>query len=73
MFRHDIGSRLNGITSRLSHITEGKKNFMLQEGVTVTQQPTEVAEWRQTSSFIAKPKLFGREDDKEKIVEFLLT
>ncbi|KEH40164.1 putative P-loop containing nucleoside triphosphate hydrolase, leucine-rich repeat domain, L [Medicago truncatula] len=73
MFRHYIGSRLNEITSRLSHIAEGKKNFMLREGVTVTQQPTEVAEWRQTSSFIAEPKMFGREDDKEKIVEFLLT
>ncbi|CAJ2634550.1 unnamed protein product [Trifolium pratense] len=32
----------------------------------------EVAEWRQTSSIIAEPKVYGREDDKEKIVEFLL-
>ncbi|RHN55326.1 putative P-loop containing nucleoside triphosphate hydrolase [Medicago truncatula] len=30
-------------------------------------------EWRQTSSFIAEPKVFGREDDTKKIVEFLLT
>jgi len=31
-----------------------------------------VAEWRQTSSIIAEPKVYGRQDDKEKIVEFLL-
>ncbi|MCI48797.1 NBS-LRR resistance protein, partial [Trifolium medium] len=32
----------------------------------------EVDEWRQTSSIIAEPKVYGREDDKMKIVEFLL-
>ena len=74
MFRRDLGSRLKEIASRLNHIAEGKKNFMLREGVTVTEKlPSEVAEWRQTSSVIAEPKVFGREDDKEKIVEFLLT
>ncbi|MCI09481.1 NBS-LRR resistance protein, partial [Trifolium medium] len=33
----------------------------------------EVAEWRQTSSFIAEPKVYGRDHDKENIVQFLLT
>ncbi|CAJ2652548.1 unnamed protein product [Trifolium pratense] len=32
----------------------------------------EVAEWRQTSSIIAEPNVYGREDDKEKIVDFLI-
>jgi len=74
MFRHDIGNRLKEIASRLDHIAEDKNKFLLREGVTVTEKlPTEVAEWRQTSSVIAEPKVFGREDDKEKIVEFLLT
>jgi len=62
------------LNSSLLFQSEGKKNFMLREGVTVTEKlPSEVAEWRQTSSVIAEPKVFGREDDKEKIVEFLLT
>jgi len=46
MFCRDIGSRLKEIASRLNHIAEGKKNFMLREGVTVTEKlPSEVAEW----------------------------
>ncbi|WJX58287.1 hypothetical protein P8452_43757 [Trifolium repens] len=50
----------------------GKNNFLLREGVTAKEMTVEVAEWRQTSSIIAEPKVYGREDDKEKIVEFLL-
>jgi len=74
IFRHDIGSRLTEIASRLNQIAESKNKFLLREAVTVTEKlPTEVTEWRQTISTIAEPKVFGREDDKEKIVEFLLT
>ncbi|RHN55394.1 putative P-loop containing nucleoside triphosphate hydrolase, leucine-rich repeat domain, L [Medicago truncatula] len=63
MFRRDIGSRLKEIASRLDYIAEGKKNFMLREGITVTEKlPSEVAEWRQTSPVIAESKVFGRED-----------
>ncbi|MCI38465.1 NBS-LRR resistance protein, partial [Trifolium medium] len=50
-----------------------KNKFLLQEGVTVKERVIEVAEWRQTSSIIVEPKVYGGEDDKEKIVEFLLT
>ncbi|CAJ2652590.1 unnamed protein product [Trifolium pratense] len=73
MFRRDIGKRLNDITRRFDDIAESKNKFLLREGVTITKSSNEVAEWRQTSSFIAEPKVYGRDDDKENIVQFLLT
>jgi len=73
MFRRDIGSRLKEIASRLNQIAESKNKFLLRESVTVTKNQPEVAEWRQTSSIIAEPEVFGRENDKENIVEYLLT
>ncbi|CAK8537808.1 unnamed protein product [Lathyrus sativus] len=72
IFRCDIGKRLKEITRRLDDLADSKNKFLLQEGITVRESSIEVPEWRQTSSFIAEPKVFGREDDKEKIVEFLL-
>ncbi|WJX63608.1 hypothetical protein P8452_48471 [Trifolium repens] len=71
-FRRNIGNRLKEITSRFDEIAERKKQFLLQEGVTAKEMTAEVAEWRQTCSIIAEPKVYGREDDKQKIVEFLL-
>ncbi|CAJ2652579.1 unnamed protein product [Trifolium pratense] len=73
IFRRSIGNRLKEITSRFDNIADRKNRFFLQEGVTVKERGIEVAEWRQTSSIISEPKVYGREDDKEKIVEFLLT
>ncbi|XP_058756472.1 putative disease resistance protein RGA1 [Vicia villosa] len=73
IFRHDIGKRLKEITRRLDHLADSKNKFLLQESITIRKSSIEVPEWRQTSSFIAEPKVFGRQDDKEKIVEFLLT
>ena len=71
MFRHDIGNRLKEITRRFDQVAERKNKFLLREGTgTVRESSTE---WRQTSSIITEPKTFGRKDDKEKIVEFLLT
>ena len=73
MFRYKIGNRLKEIKERLDRIAERKDKFSLQEGVTLRESPNEVAEWRQTSSTPRETKVFGRDDDKEKIVEFLLT
>ncbi|GAU31716.1 hypothetical protein TSUD_215170 [Trifolium subterraneum] len=72
MFRRDIGKRLKEITSTFDEIADRKNKFLLQEGVTAKEMTIEVAEWRQTSSIIAEPEVYGREDDKEKIVQFLL-
>ena len=59
VFRHDIGKRFKEITRRFDQIAESKNKFLLQEGVVVRERPNEVAEWRQTSSIIAEPKVFG--------------
>ena len=73
MFRREIGNRLKEITKRLDDIADSKNKFDLREGGTVSQSLLEVDEWRQTSSIIGEPKVFGREDDKEKIVDYLLS
>ncbi|KAK2430215.1 putative disease resistance protein RGA1 [Trifolium repens] len=73
MFRYNIGKKFKEITKRFDQIAESKNKFVLRVGVNVREWPIEVAEWRQTSSTIDGPKVYGREDDKEKIVEFLLT
>ncbi|KAI5435150.1 hypothetical protein KIW84_021829 [Lathyrus oleraceus] len=73
IFRRDIGNRLKEITRRFDDLADSKNKFLLREGITITESSTEVPEWRQTSSFIAEPKVFGRQDDQDKIVEFLLT
>jgi len=72
-FRHKIGNRLEEIKGRLDDIADRRNKFSLQTGVTLRESPNEVAEWRQTSAFITEPEVFGREDDKEKIIKFLLT
>ncbi|WJX58279.1 hypothetical protein P8452_43749 [Trifolium repens] len=72
IFRHNIGKRLKEITSRFDEIADRKNKFLLQKSVTAKEMTVEVAEWRQTWSIIAEPKVYGREDDKQKIVEHLL-
>ncbi|CAK8537807.1 unnamed protein product [Lathyrus sativus] len=73
IFRRDIGNRLKEITRRLDDLADSKDKFLLRVGGTVGDRSIEVVEWRQTISFIAEPKVFGRQDDQDKIVEFLLT
>jgi len=70
---HEIGMKFKEITSRFDQIAESKNKFLLHVGGTVREKSIEVAEIRQTTSIIAEPKVYGREDDKQKIVLFLLT
>ena len=71
MFRHEIGNKFREITSRFNQIAESKNKFLLQAGGSVRERSIEVAEWRQTTSIVVESKVYGREDDKEKIIEFL--
>ncbi|XP_058747850.1 putative disease resistance protein RGA4 [Vicia villosa] len=73
MFRREIGNKFKEIISRFDQIAVSKNKFLLQVGGPVREKSIEVAEWRQTSSVIAEPKVYGRDDDKEKIVQFFLT
>ncbi|XP_057735715.1 putative disease resistance protein RGA4 [Arachis stenosperma] len=70
-FRCKVGRKLNAVKWKLDRIAEAKNKYLLKEGV--RERPTEVAEWRQTSSTIASPQVFGRDADKEKVFEFLLS
>ncbi|KAK7321379.1 hypothetical protein VNO77_31975 [Canavalia gladiata] len=71
MFSHGIGSRLKEITRRLDQIAEDRIKLGLRD--CVGERPSEVAEWRETSSNIGQHQVHGRDGDKEKIVEFLLS
>jgi len=44
---------------------------ILQIDVTIKEMSIEAARWRKTTSAIAEPRVYGRDDDKEKTVKFL--
>ncbi|MED6225879.1 hypothetical protein PIB30_097895 [Stylosanthes scabra] len=67
-----VQRKLNEIIRRLDRIAEVKNKFLLRECVRERQSET-VAEWRQTSSTIIGPEVYGRDEDREKVVEFLLS
>jgi hypothetical protein len=73
IFRFEISYKFREITRRFDQIAESKNKFLLQVGGTVRERSSEVAEWRLSTSIIVEPKVYGRDDDKVKIVEFLLT
>ncbi|XP_058086485.1 putative disease resistance protein RGA3 [Magnolia sinica] len=68
VFRHKVGHRIKELQERLDVIAEEKSKFHLQERGGEDQ----TAEIRETSSFVDKSEVFGREADKEKMVELLL-
>ncbi|XP_057732657.1 putative disease resistance protein RGA1 [Arachis stenosperma] len=67
----ELGQKLNEIIGRLDRIAQARTNFDLRQ--VVRERPSEVAEWRQTSSTIALPRVYGRDEDKGRVVEFLLS
>ncbi|XLQ98972.1 putative disease resistance protein RGA1 [Arachis ipaensis] len=68
MHRRELGQKLNEITGRLDRIAQDRTNFDLRQGV--REIPSES---RQTSSTIAVPQVYGRVEDKRRVVEFLLS
>ncbi|KAI4348148.1 hypothetical protein L6164_008907 [Bauhinia variegata] len=70
LFHYKVGKKVKEIRERLDQIAEERQKFHLQEGI--VERGTEVVESRQTSSIIAQPRVYGRDEDREKIVEFLL-
>ncbi|KAG4403245.1 hypothetical protein GLYMA_01G065800v4 [Glycine max] len=57
------------ISERLERIAEERIKFHLTEMVS---ERSGIIEWRQTSSFITEPQVYGREEDTDKIVDFLI-
>ncbi|XP_028116203.1 putative disease resistance protein RGA3 [Camellia sinensis] len=71
LFRHRIGNRIKEITQKLDAIATNRSKFHLTEGVVVVTR-VEYNASRETSSIITEPQLYGRDEDKEKIVKFLV-
>ncbi|KAL9328444.1 hypothetical protein ACSQ67_003447 [Phaseolus vulgaris] len=73
LFRFHIGKRMKDITQRFHDINEERSMFELRNGVTEKQaMKDDDDDWRQTSSVITEPIFCGRDQDREKIVKFLL-
>jgi len=68
-FRYNIVRRMNIVSERLDQIASEKNQLHLTS--TIQEETRGVPEWRQTFSFITEPKVYGREQDIKKIVEFL--
>ncbi|AES69165.1 putative P-loop containing nucleoside triphosphate hydrolase, leucine-rich repeat domain, L [Medicago truncatula] len=69
--RRDIGKRMKEVAKKIDVIAEERIKFGLQVGVIEERQRGD-DEWRQTTSVITEVVVYGRDKDKEKIVEFLL-
>ncbi|CAL5436170.1 unnamed protein product [Camellia sinensis] len=71
LFRHNIGNRIKEITDKFDAIAANRSKFHLNERVVVEKQ-VEYDVSRETSSVIAQPQLYGRDEDRDKIVKFLV-
>jgi len=72
LFRFHIGKRMKDITQRFHDINEERSMFELRDGITEKQARNDDDDWRQTISVITEPIFCGRDQDREKIVKFLL-
>ncbi|XP_058107016.1 disease resistance protein RGA2-like isoform X2 [Magnolia sinica] len=75
--RHKIGSRIKEVKGRLDVIEKAKNQLGLKvdsekmERVNGEVRPAEIRE-RETASLLDRPSVFGREDDKNRVVDLLL-
>ncbi|KAL5737096.1 hypothetical protein ACOSQ2_031884 [Xanthoceras sorbifolium] len=69
LFRRKIGSRMRDIRERLDEIAEERSKFHLIEGG--TERRSAVIANRQTGS-VPPSRVYGRDEDKERIVECLV-
>ncbi|XP_068468890.1 putative disease resistance protein RGA4 [Phaseolus vulgaris] len=72
LFRFHIGKRMKDITQRFHDINEERRMFELRDGITEKQARNDDDDWRQTISVITEPIFCGRDQDREKIVKFLM-
>ncbi|RDX58103.1 putative disease resistance protein RGA3, partial [Mucuna pruriens] len=67
---YKIAKKMKSISKRLEEIAEERTKFHLTE--TLPERRSGVMEWRQTTSFVTQPQVYGREEDVDKIVDFLV-
>ncbi|XP_050905575.1 putative disease resistance protein RGA1 isoform X2 [Lathyrus oleraceus] len=70
VFRYQIAKRMKRIRERLDEIAQERSKFHLME--IVREKRSGVLEWRQTTSIITQPQVYGREQDKDRIINFLV-
>ncbi|XP_014512377.1 disease resistance protein RGA2-like isoform X1 [Vigna radiata var. radiata] len=70
VFRYKIAKKMKRICERLEEIADERTKFHLAE--MVPERRSGVIEWRQTSSFISEPHVYGREEDRDKLIDFLV-
>ncbi|KAM3693929.1 hypothetical protein ACJW31_07G022100 [Castanea mollissima] len=70
IFRMKMAHKLKNVKDRLEAISV-ERSFHLREGDIKTEAFD--VEKRQTSSFVNESKIYGRDEEKEKIIEVLLT
>ncbi|KAL0929074.1 hypothetical protein M5K25_001014 [Dendrobium thyrsiflorum] len=71
-FQRKIALRVKEINERLDEIAEVRSKFHLKEGVVRSVKLERSITREETGSFIKESEVYGREVDKEKIVEFLM-
>ncbi|XP_077215792.1 putative disease resistance protein RGA3 [Tasmannia lanceolata] len=69
-FRHEIGHKIKEIRERLDKIGQDRHHFHLKQGDAGRRR--EIKRQLVTSSLINESNVFGRDNDKEKIVKLLL-
>ncbi|CAK8536963.1 unnamed protein product [Lathyrus sativus] len=65
-----MAKKMKNIRERLDEIAEERNRFHLKE--IVREKRSSVLDWRQTTSIITQPQVYGRDEDKDRIVEFLV-
>ncbi|KAL5563594.1 hypothetical protein UlMin_033341 [Ulmus minor] len=70
LFRFKIANKMKDVGDRLDRIANERMRFHLRESA--GERPIEARGRRQTSSIISQPHVYGREEDKERIVNFLV-
>ncbi|KAK9091168.1 hypothetical protein Sjap_024345 [Stephania japonica] len=71
LFRFKMARKIKNVVERLDEIAAEKAKFHFREGV-VDRGDNSDAERRLTSSFVIEPEVYGRNEDREKIIQLLL-
>ncbi|KAL5718985.1 hypothetical protein ACHQM5_011829 [Ranunculus cassubicifolius] len=70
--RHSIAKRIRKITAKFDSIAIERNNFHFRERVP-ERAAEEFMRQRETGSAVCEPVVYGRDDDKEKLIDILLS
>ncbi|XP_048320318.2 putative disease resistance protein RGA3 isoform X2 [Ziziphus jujuba] len=70
LFRFRIAKQMKDVSDRLDEIANERMKFHLRE--VVQERHLQVRDKRQTGSIVNEKHVYGRDEDKDKIVEFLV-